>query len=361
MTGFRDPISIKEEGQAAPDPSLELVHQPRARTIFIRGGEWRTGGGLPPAQLSAWLRRRRARELCILAMLSEHRYLTTDQLRELFFPGRTERAAQKHLRWMAAEMGLVARWQQVEPVIGGLTPTPRIGGWRWRPSVYLLTERGATVLAHSRGVEAGPLTRRAFFAAEHVYRLEHDLETNAFWVDLAAASRELADQGLYHWVGDDAMHRTFQEQGADLAPDGWGRYLTASTEVLFLLEWDRGTEAAQRISRKARGYLDHYAGRSSEHNHLVLVAPTPTREASVRNAIARELRGVRPVRFWTTTTGLLQQLGPLGDVWAEVGVPDRPRSPLAVLPGLGRSGRRVEDCIGKPAWWERRPGGGDSA
>src|SRR5262249_53156428 len=144
--------------------------------------------------------------------------------------------------------------------------------------------------------------------------LDHTLETNGFWVSLAAAARDLPDQGLYHWVGDDAMRRNHQERGVDLAPDGWGRYLVPGGEIRFSLEWDRGTEPPQRLARKAQAYQAQPGGGGS-----VLVALTgQTREASVRAAIARVLTSRSPVRLWTTHVGLLREHGPLGPIWSEV-------------------------------------------
>jgi hypothetical protein len=345
-------------GPGAATPAAErgrAVLQPGVRTVFVRKAEWKTGSRMPADELAAWLRRRRIRELVLLTMLGEHRYLTTEQLRALFFP--SLRAAQLHLRWLARDLRLVMRWPQLEPVVADPGPAPRFWGWRRRSSLFLLTERGAAVVAAYRKLDPQSVIRRSFYTAEYCYHLEHDLETNGFWVSLAAAARDLPDQGLYHWVGDDAMRRNFQERGVDLAPDGWGRYLTPNGEILFSLEWDRGTEAPQRLSRKALAHL----GQPEAAGNVLVVVPAATREPSVRSAIERSLPERRAVRFWTTSVGLLRDHGTLGDVWLEVGARGDGRIGLASLPAHGRSGRRVEDCLGKPGWWEQRPGGGEGA
>jgi hypothetical protein len=60
-------------------------------------------------------------------------------------------------------------------------------------------------------------------------------------------------------------------------------------------------------------------------------------------------------RFWTITTAFVAAAaGPLGDVWAGSGR----RVSIVDMAGLPRSDRQVGDCIGKQAWWLRRPGGG---
>lgn len=344
-----------------------LAVQARPRTIFVREDDWRTGR-MSSAELSAWLRRRRLREQGLLTMLSEHRYLTTELIHALFFTGRSRRAVQKSLRSLRAasatgehgvHLGLVARWAQMEPVVAWDQATPRISGWRRRTSLWLLTERGAAAVAVYRNLEPKAVMRRSLFASEYLSDLEHALDTNSFFVGLAAAARERPDEGLYNWVGDNAMRRNYQELGLDLAPDGWGRYLTASKEVVFALEWDRGTEGAQRWTRKAQTYARERAGPERAARSLLVVVPAPTRERSVREAAARGLPPASAVRLWTTHAPLLAERGPLGDVWLECGVVAGERSRLTDLPGRPRTARRIDDCIGKPTWWERRPGAGE--
>jgi len=54
---------------------------------------------------------------------------------------------------------------------------------------------------------------------------------------IASALKRAA--GLYQWVGEEDCRRRYR---AELAPDGWVRLLTPVGDVLFFLEWDRGTE-----------------------------------------------------------------------------------------------------------------------
>ena len=66
-------------------------------------------------------------------------------------------------------------------------------------------------------------------------------------------------------------------------------------------------------------------------------------------------------RFWTTTVAFVESEGPLGRIWLEIGSSQPGLVALNALPGTARSDRPVEHCIGKPAWWEHRPGGGEGA
>jgi hypothetical protein len=225
----------------------------------------------------------------------------------------------------------------------------------------MLAERGAAVLARCLKLDPRSLLKRSWYAAEHGLQLGHDLEVNAFFVELVVASQNLPDEGLYHWVGQDSLRRGYQEDGIDLAPDGWGRYLTPSREVLFHLEWDRGTESPKRLATKAAAYLNHYPARSAgPPQHVFFAGPGATREETIRAAIARA--GATPafgVRFWTTHSDLLHQRGSLGEIWQLMGSTQR-RS-LTAMEGRLRTARPVTDCIGKPSWWDRRPGAGEGA
>jgi hypothetical protein len=307
---------------------------------------------LTEQQCAELLRSLTARDIAILTALTQYRYLDRPQVQSLFFP--SPRMAQLRLMELW-DQGLIHRWRVIQPP-----------GWRRGHSVLLLAVRGARLLAVCREEDPGPLMSRSQHARAHRFHLRHDLEANGFFIALAAASRPRPDEGLYHWVGEEACRRTSRTWGRrPLTPDGWGRYLTPTGEVIFLLEWDRGTASPSRIEAKATGYLRYFLDRrEAELNHVLLVTPGPAREEAVRGAITRVLRpvGRRPrCRFWTTNRNLLQQAGPLGVIWASVGDEPVDRSRLANLPCIPRSARRVADCIGKPDWWERRPGGGEGA
>ncbi|TMC10396.1 MAG: hypothetical protein E6J41_08425 [Chloroflexi bacterium] len=233
------------------------------RTIFVRATEWRseTGMRIPAEEMSTLLRSLRTRDVCLLNMLGQHHYLTTDLLQSLFFP--SLRYTRMRLRWLTESRRLLMRWRQLEP---------RNQGWRRRYSLFLLAERGAVVLARITRADVRSLVKRSWHAAEYGLQVGHDLDVNAFFVGLASRSRDLADQGLYHWVGQDSLRREYQDEGADLAPDGWGRYLTPDGEVLFHLEWDLGTESYRRLVAKAQTYVNYADVRpGGDLNHVLFV------------------------------------------------------------------------------------------
>ena len=94
---------------------------------------------------------------------------------------------------------------------------------------------------------------------------------------------------------------------------------------------------------------------------MVFVAPGPAREESIRSIIDHLLPGgVTTCTFWVTHTELLADDGSIGAIWRRV-EGDGDRISILDLPSRPRSLRPIADCIGKPDWWERRPGGGAGA
>ena len=292
-------------------------------------------------------RRLTPRDDGIFLALDSYRYLDSAHIAALFFRG--ERKARGRLQELAAR-GLIASWRaRLEPV--GLN----------RPNIHRLTPAGARRLAQRIGAPSRAIAFRAFAAARRLHQLVHDLEANAFFVALAAQSRSLADEGLYHWLGPRTC-RLVAARGGIPPSDGWGRYLLPDRELRFSLEWDRGTEHAQRLETVARAYVRYSADRrGAERHHVLFVLPSAPREDEVRAAIAAALRrAMRRCRFWTTTVAQLERAGPLGAIWLEAGAVTE-RSALAAMAGVDRSALPVADCIGKPQWWERRRAGGEGA
>src|SRR6202011_6250677 len=113
---------------------------------------------------------------------------------------------------------------------------------------------------------------------------------NAFFVALAAASRSLRPQGLYHWVGERGCWRAYAEaHELGPIPDGWGRYLLPEGEVIFFLEWDRATLKRARIRSKATYYRTYFRGRHrAATTNVLFVVPSGSRAAQVREEVVAE-------------------------------------------------------------------------
>ena len=288
------------------------------------------------------------RDLAILQELDSHRYLDRNQIQALFFPG--PRNCQYRLQWLL-DHGLLTRWRAA-------TRPGRV----CRASIYLAARRGAALLAEWRDQDPRPIVKRAENALARRFHLIHQLEANQFFVSLAVSLRNASDFGLYHWVGEHEIAAAYAESDEHgPTPDGWGRALTPDREVLIHLEWDRGTEQPRRLRAKLQAYVRYFVDRPhASANQVLWVVPTRAREEEL-GRLLRDLADPHQecCRFWSTTIDLMDAAGPCGAIWSDGSVDARHR--LASMPGLTRTGRQVEHCIGKPEWWLHRPGGGAGA
>src|SRR5207248_9398821 len=167
-------------------------------------------------------------------------------LEALFFQG--SRSAQLKLRELTLRQ-LVLRWDRRQD--GTAAP---------KPSVYVLTGRGAARLSHTMQCDPRPPMTRARRAQTQTYHLLHDVEANGFFVRVAVGAAALSEQGLYHWAGETRCRQVSGEHGSP-SSDGWGRYLLADRELLFDPELDRGTEHARLPLQKASAYTSYRPGR----------------------------------------------------------------------------------------------------
>ena len=307
------------------------------------------------------------RDLVIPQSLYDYRYLNTLQLQELFFP--SLRSCQIRLHQLKT-LGLIYVWKVIE--------TP---GVRRRHSMSLISARGARVLADWHGDDQRAYVERSHEARDHCWHAVHDLEANQFFVSLVSRSREIRRQGLQIWSGEAQVREERRERAREIkqripTPDGHGIYRANGGRIFFDLEWDRATESLQRMRQKIVSYVAYFKHyRDADKHHVLFVVPNDEREDSLQYETWRG----RPnysldtcCSFWTTTSDRLRRWGPLGTIWLKVENRAEKPPPIGItrvgqriafrqLPPMDDTDRSTADCIGKPFWWERRPGGGQVA
>ena len=280
------------------------------------------------------------RDHAILHSLLEHKVLTTQQIKSLYF--RSLRRCQHRLKELR-DFGLIASF------------TARRGFREGRPPDCLfLTKVGRNACAESKGVRASDLS----WIPDGSYRanqmLAHRLGVNAFFCALAEASRVHEDHCLLTWRPEHWV----RTRAAEVKPDGFGRYLHPGGACEFYLEYDRGTEAFGALARKLEGYLRLAAGWTNEQDltgfpDLLIIVPEGVREGEVGSAL-RHATGTLHVSgslassfpLYVASEDGLSDLGVLGPVWRHlptegarvslVNLPARPRDPYRSTPCLGR-------------------------
>jgi hypothetical protein len=266
-----------------------------------------TGGRSTADRLAALAGRLTDRDRLLCQLLHEHRVLTTGQLTQLAFPSAN---AAEHRLTILHRLRLVDRFR----------PRHTPGS---APYHYLLGPLGAAVLAaHHNGDPAQLGYRRdRTLALAHSQRLAHLVGVNGFFCALTQHARHDPDTELERWWSE---HRCSQHWGRVVHPDGYGRWREQHRRVDFFLEYDRGSEAPQRLAGKLGGYLE-LAAATGIPTPLLVWLPTPTRETTIRHALAGTSL---PVATATPDP----DHSPAGPLWLPLHSNDRRRR-LIELPG----------------------------
>jgi hypothetical protein len=219
-------------------------------------------------RLAAVAGRVTGRDRRLFALLAEHRVLTTPQLTQLAFP--SPDAAAKRLA-ILHQLGLLDRFRPHH--------TPGSA-----PYHYVLGPLGAALLAahHDRDPARLGYRRDRALALAHSQRLAHLVGVNGVFCALHQAARVDPDAELEVWWSE---QRCAARWGPLVRPDGYGRWREHHRRVDFFLEYDRGTEAPQRLAGKLTGYLE-LAAATRISTPLLLWLPTPARETTIRQALA---------------------------------------------------------------------------
>lgn len=258
------------------------------------------------------------RHVQMLAELAQQRAFTRDHLTALFFGSKRRcQAALAHLK----QLGLIAH------VI--YLPQPLAGSG---PRAYILTAEGARVAAQLTGLNHKVLSLRAARTGRSFLHINHTLAINDFYVELVTATQAAGAQ--LFWRSQDQSLTDYAKNGKPtLTPDGTVEVRFGDRTVRAYIEVDRGTERRPWLEAKVQRYFKHQGGRlGADQLHILFIAPSAAREATVQKAAASALRLVyRPVpHVWTTTNALLTAHSPLGPIWAR-GPGNLERAPLADL------------------------------
>jgi hypothetical protein len=279
------------------------------------------------------------RDRDLVRMVGEHRVLTTGQLCALAF-GNVITA--RHRLNLLVRIGVLRRFR----------PRRQVGSAPWH---YLLGPVGAALLgAEDRDEKRWAPQVRADrqLALERSQRLSHMVGANWFFVALAAHARAGGGE-LRQWKGERATAEYLYDQAQMAAwelevsphPDGLGIWAEAGTDIVFLLEYDTGSEHLPQLA----GKLDRYAHLATNNLAfqvpILFCFPTPRREQSALRALAAHpgsaVLQIATAAFDPTVTC------PAGPVWMPLcGCADRPMRLIeldTVLPDPWRQARASDE------------------
>jgi hypothetical protein len=264
------------------------------------------------AQLAVLAARLTVRDQWLIAMVDEHRVLTSTQILALAFGARS--TANRRLFQLTESLRVLDRFRPRTPLGSA-------------PEHYVLGPSGALWLAAGQDVtlkQFGYHRHRVHQIAVSTH-LRHAVGANSFFTALAAAGRHYPGRGqLSAWWSERRCLRWWKDL---VRPDGYGRWsLPGPTgrSVEFFVEYDTGTESLPVVARKLPGYAK-LAAETRISTPVLFYLPSAKREAEFHRRLAAD-----PVKVPVATTSpdALRAAGighPGGTVWKPAGVrgPDR--------------------------------------
>jgi hypothetical protein len=280
------------------------------------------------------------RDHALLLSLLEHKVLTTQQIKGLYF--RSFRRCQHRMKELR-DLDLVSSF-----TVG------RGFGEGRPPACWFLTKAGLTEIAEAKDVRVSDLSWVPDGSYGWSRMLAHRLGVNAFFCALAEASRAHEGHCLHTWRPEHWVRTV----AAEVKPDGFGRYMHPGGACEFYLEYDRGTEAFGALSRKLEGYLRLAAGWTEEQElsgfpNLLLIVPEGVREGEVGSALRQAVTtshapGSLASSFplYVASEDVLTDVGVLGVAWKHLST-DGDRLSLLDLPARPRDLYRAARCLGR--------------
>ncbi|MFC0432576.1 protein involved in plasmid replication-relaxation [Kutzneria buriramensis] len=249
------------------------------------------------------------RDRRLLALLAEHKVLTTNQIAAIEFA--SLRRAQDRLRRLR-ELGVVFTFRETYPMGGTSQARFALG--------YL----GARLIAAQRAQK--PPAQKAY--AESLERLgmwpklDHQLGVNEFFCSLSAhrnpaRRRDGAAARLTQWWLEKQCTEFFwtnvDSRTVRPRPDGYGCWEEHGRVVRFFLEHDTGTEPLARVTGKIVDYGDFP---TNAFGVLLFSVHSARREIALRAALHRDLAG-SPPSFVIATAARDHNHpdGPAGPIW----------------------------------------------
>jgi hypothetical protein len=298
------------------------------------------------------------RDLWLLAMLHEHRVLTTHAIARIAFTS-DHRARRRLLQ--------LHRWDVLER----FAPRLPVGA---APHHHVLGPAGAAVLAAHHGLPLAALRYRRddAVAIAHHHTLAHTVAVNDLFAHLihhtlTSPDPREARRGrpfrLEAWWSEGRCRRHLDY----VRPDAYGRLTTtpaapgARPPVLeWFLELDFATSTLEVLARK----LDRYAqlAATTRPRPLLIWLPTPAREAHARDRLIRALQALGPdlVPIATTTAAIAAlprptRIDAAGD-GDGAGGDQRGPADRVWLPLTGRRGAERIDLTDLAHRWPAAPG-----
>ncbi|MEU0535653.1 replication-relaxation family protein [Amycolatopsis tolypomycina] len=251
----------------------------------------------------------RDREL--IALLADHKALTTEQIARLFY-GHANTARKRLVR--LTERGILARFRTCV----------RPGSQSWR---YTLGTLGAMIhaAAHGDTLPTPAKTHDKVLKLAQNPRLNHLLGVNEFFVTLKSHASNNDTCDLAEWWNEQSITEACARI---VRPDGYGKWTENGRSTGFFLEYDTGTEKLETVLNKLDGYRE-LASADVSHPILFLL-PGVKRQNNFHRLASANPAALGGLSVASAAVDDVATTGPADAVWLLAGT--RTRFRLIDLP-----------------------------
>jgi hypothetical protein len=256
------------------------------------------------------------RDRAILVAVERHRFLSRDQIAEVFFPASA--SASSSVLISSCNARLQRLFQH-----GYLARSFQTGVAATSPAIYSLDRRGVQAVATDRGIDPAEVRWSPKRGRSELYFREHTLAVNDIWVAAILAER-CGEAQIEEWVMDgpglwDRVDDAESRRGyLPVRPDAYLRLVVGGKRAHFLVEVDRATMSNRRFAEKIRAYQLYWReGRFSKlydaRSFRVLVtAPSARRRNNLRRTAAST--GARAMFLFAVQDDVMQR-GLFAPIW----------------------------------------------
>ena len=250
----------------------------------------------------------------ILAAVYGHRFLSSSQIRDMFF-GCTTRSNTR----------MKKLWENQYLDRHYLRPLAFHGSSQ---AIYSLGQRGVDIVTESLGIDRAEVKRNRDKDCQiNPFFIEHILSINDFRISFQEAVERHTELQFERWINERdiqdeyRLHRNGRVIRHRIRPDGYGRYWYKEKLYSFFLELDRSTETDGKFEGKVRSYVDY--SRSGRYYQTfgvrffrVLAVTTTARRLS---NLKRITEGIADGLFWFVTLDEIREGKMFDVIWLRAG------------------------------------------
>lgn len=255
-----------------------------------------------------------SRDREILVTVYGHRFLSSEQIRDMFFGCTTRSNARMRKLW---ENEYLDRHYLLPLAFHGSSQT-----------IYSLGPRGVDMVTESLGVDRAEVKRNRDKDCQlNPFFIEHILSINDFRISFQGAVERHHELQFERWINERdiqdeyKVHRNGKVIKHRIRPDGYGRYWYKEKLYSCFLELDRSTETDGKFEGKVRSYMDYR--RSGRYRQTfgvrffrVLVVGITARRLS---NLKRITEGTADGLFWFATLGEIREGKMFDAIWTRAG------------------------------------------